>query len=101
MDEPGFVADSRTQQAVIMNLVIIGEVASKLLRDHTSFLATHPEVPWKSMKGMRNRIARGYFEIDLGIVWQTVRTSLPTLLEQLPAIREEAVGAPGNEPASP
>src|SRR5579859_1731622 len=73
MDEPGFVADSRTQQAVIMNLVIIGEVASKLLRDHTSFLATHPEVPWKSMKGMRNRIARGYFEIDLGIVWQTVR----------------------------
>jgi uncharacterized protein with HEPN domain len=98
MDEAGFVADTRTQQAVIMNLVIIGEVAAKLLKDHASFLEARPEVPWKSMRGMRNRIAHGYFEIDLGIVWQTVQTSLPTLLAQLPAIREQAakLKAPGS-----
>jgi uncharacterized protein with HEPN domain len=99
MDEPGFVADTRTQQAVIMNLVIIGEVAAKLLKDHAPFLNTHPEVPWKSMRGMRNRIAHCYFEIDLRIVWQTVQASLPILLTQLPAIREEAASLKG--PGSP
>ena len=40
------------------------------------------------MRGMRNRIAHGYFEIDLDVVWDTVKTALPQLLEQLPAIRE-------------
>jgi uncharacterized protein with HEPN domain len=36
------------------------------------------------MRGMRNRIAHGYFDIDLNIVWETVRTALPDLLAQLP-----------------
>jgi len=85
-----FLADKRTQQAVIMNLVIIGEAATRLLKDHPDFLDAHPEVPWKSMKGMRNRIAHGYFEIDLGVVWETVQSALPELLARLPAIRDEA-----------
>jgi len=85
-----FLADKRTQQAVILNLVIIGEAATKLLKDYGQFLERHPEVPWRSMKGMRNRIAHGYFDIDLDIVWETVRTALPQLLERLPAIREDA-----------
>jgi uncharacterized protein with HEPN domain len=85
-----FLADKRTQQAVIMNLVVIGEAAARLLKDHAEFLDTHPEVPWKSMKGMRNRIAHGYFEIDLGVVWETVQSALPELLARLPAIRDEA-----------
>lgn len=42
------------------------------------------------MKGMRNRIAHGYFDIDLDVVWETVQTALPELLKQLPAIRREA-----------
>jgi uncharacterized protein with HEPN domain len=37
------------------------------------------------MKGMRNRIAHGYFDIDLGIVWDTVHADLPDLLKRLPA----------------
>ena len=85
-----FLADKRTQQAVILNLVIIGEAATKLLKDYSQFLERHPEVPWRSMKGMRNRIAHGYFDIDLDVVWATVRTALPQLLERLPAIREDA-----------
>lgn len=85
-----FLADKRTQQAVILNLVIIGEAATKLLKDYGQFLERHPEVPWRSMKGMRNRIAHGYFDIDLDVVWATVRTALPQLLERLPAIREDA-----------
>ena len=85
-----FVADKRTQQAVIMNLVIIGEAATKLLKDHADFLEIHPEIPWKNMKGMRNRIAHGYFEINLDVVWETAQEWLPELLKQLPAVRQDA-----------
>ena len=42
------------------------------------------------MKGMRNRVAHGYFSVDLEVVWQTVQTALPELLERLPAIRADA-----------
>lgn len=87
-----FLADKRTQQAVILNIVIIGEAATKLLKDYNDFLDKHPDVPWRSMKGMRNRIAHGYFEIDLDVVWETVKTALPQLLDRLPAIREDSNG---------
>lgn len=99
-DEMEFRADKRTQQAVMMNLIVLGEAATQLLKNHSTFLARHPEVPWTSMKGMRNRMAHGYFEINLTVVWETVRTALPSLLSQLPPILEAAaLEAPGdNEP---
>lgn len=44
------------------------------------------------MRGMRNRIAHGYFDINLDVVWDTVQLALPGLLEQLRAIGEDAEG---------
>lgn len=85
-----FLADKRTQQAVILNIVIIGEAATKLLGDYRGFLDQYPEVPWTSMKGMRNRIAHGYFDINLEVVWDTLQTALPELLQRLPAVRNDA-----------
>ena len=85
-----FFLDKKTQQAVILNLILIGEEATKVLRDHAPFAQRHPQVPWRSMKGMRNRIAHGYFEIDLDTVWETVRTALPELVAQLPAVQANA-----------
>ncbi len=90
MSKRDFLADPRTQQAVILNIVVIGELATRLLKDHATFLDRHPDVPWRSMKGMRNRIAHGYFDIDLGVVWETVQSALPRLQGQLPAIRDDA-----------
>ncbi len=90
LDKNDFLADKRTQQAVILNLVIIGEAATKLLKDYEQFLDQHPGIPWRSMKGMRNRIAHGYFEINLEVVWDTVQTALPQLLERLPDILKNA-----------
>lgn len=81
-----FVADKRTQQATVLNLLVIGELAAKVLSDDAAFATEHNRVPWRSMVGMRNRIAHGYFEIDLDVVWQTVNTSLPSLLEALESI---------------
>lgn len=91
MDKDVFLTDTRTQQAVILNIIVIGEVATKLLKDYGSFLDQHTDVPWRSMKGMRNRIAHGYFDIDLAVVWETVQTALPQLLSSLPTIRDAAL----------
>lgn len=85
-----FLEDRRTQQAVIMSFIIIGGAATKLMDSDVEFTQAHPEVPWRSMRGMRNRIAHGYFDIDLDLVWETIQTALPELLKQLPAVREIA-----------
>lgn len=69
-----------------MNLMIIGEASTKLLQECSEFTEKYPELPWRSMKGMRNRIAHGYFVIDMEIVWETVQIVLPQLLVQLDSL---------------
>ena len=85
-----FLADKRTQQAVIMSLIILGEAATKVMEGYAEFTQTHAQVPWRHMRGMRNRIAHGYFDINLDLVWDTVQTALPELLQQLPVVRRDA-----------
>jgi uncharacterized protein with HEPN domain len=91
MRKDAFLADKRTQQAVFMSLIAVGEAATKLVQECPDFAAAHAKVPWSSMKGMRNRMAHGYWDIDLDIVWATVQSSLPHLLAQLPPALEEAM----------
>lgn len=85
-----FLTDKRTQQAVMMSLIIIGEAATKVMDSYAGFSQAHPEVPWRSMRNMRNRMAHGYFEINLDVVWDTVQEWLPELLKQLPTVRQNA-----------
>lgn len=82
-----FFADKRTQQAVIMSLIIVGEAATKVMDGYAEFARAYPQVPWRNMRGMRNRIAHGYFDINLDVVWDTVQMALPDLLKQLSVIR--------------
>ena len=79
-----FCADKRTQNAVVMSLIVIGEAAIQVMDNYPKFAAQHTQVPWRSMRGMRNRIAHGYFDINLDVVWDTVQTALPKLLADLP-----------------
>lgn len=90
MAQGEFLEDKRTQQAVIMSLIIIGEAATKVMDSHPEFARAHAEVPWRSMRGMRNRIAHGYFDINLEVVWDTVQTALPELLKQLDLVRRDS-----------
>ncbi len=90
LSKADFLADRRTQQAVIMSLIIIGEAAMRVMDRYAGFAQKYAEVPWRSMRGMRNRIAHGYFDINLDVVWDTVVTALPELLEQLRDIRSDA-----------
>lgn len=82
-EKDDFLADKRTQQAVILNLIILGEAATKLMDNYPEATAARPEIEWRSMRGMRNRIAHGYYDIDLDVVWETVSSALPELLSAL------------------
>lgn len=94
-----FLEDKRTRQAVIMSLIIIGEAATKVMDGYPAFADANPEVPWRSMRGMRNRIAHGYFDIDLDVVGDTVQTALPELLRRYP-LPEAPQERPGKRPSA-
>ena len=64
-----------------------GETVNRLHDDDADFLVRHPTLPWSAMRGMRNRIAHGYFDIDMAIVWETVHRDLPSLIAQLTILR--------------
>jgi len=83
LSKADFVDDRKTQQAVILNILVIGEAATQLANEYPEFVAVHSELPWKQMRGMRNRMAHGYFETNLDIVWETVQQSLPELEQQI------------------
>lgn len=91
--KPDFLSDRRTQQAVVLNLITIGEIATRIMGEYAEFIARQPDIPWRQMRGMRNRMAHGYFDINLEIVWDTVQTALPVLEQQVSkALAEEKRG---------
>ena len=65
---------------------------------HSAFAAEPNHIPWRSMRGMRNRIAHGYFDIDLEVVWETTQQWFPELLKQLPALRQDAESEGRDDP---
>jgi len=91
MNKDDFLADKRTKGAVVMSLIVIGEATTRILDRYPAFAVRHPEISWQAMRGMRNRIAHGYIDINYNIVWEAVETALPGLLARLPALRDDAV----------
>ena len=96
-----FLEDKRTQQAVIMSLVVIGEAATKVMDGYADFTQAHADIPWHSIRGMRNRIAHGYFQINLDVVWETVQNALPQLGLQLTTVLEDLTQKSNNDKANP
>jgi uncharacterized protein with HEPN domain len=72
-----FDADETLRLALSYLLQIIGEAASHVSRDTKR---AHPDIPWRSIVGMRHRLVHGYFQIDEDVVWKTVTTELEPLL---------------------
>ena len=66
--------------AVVKNIEIIGEAAYMLTE---GFQVSHPETPWKMIKGMRNYIVHEYFQIDNVVVWDVITNELTSLREQI------------------
>lgn len=57
MSKADFLVDRRTQRAVVLNPITIGEIAARVMSEHPDFVANHPDIPWRQMRGMRNRMA--------------------------------------------
>ncbi len=84
--EEQFRCDKKIQFALVRCVEIVGEAAARL---SPTYRNTHPEIPWASIIGMRNRLVHVYFDIDLDLLWHTVRVELPKLYSQVLLFLEE------------
>lgn len=78
--------DRKLKHALVRLLEIIGEAANGM---SSSIKEEYPDIPWKEMIGMRNRLIHGYFDVDLDIVWQTVSKDIPPLKPLLENVIDE------------
>lgn len=69
--------------SVVKDIEILGEAASKVSEEGRNAC---PEIPWRDVVAMRNRLIHGYFDINLDIVWHTVTEELPPIIRQLEKI---------------
>ena len=77
MSYSDFVSDKKTVNAVIRSLEVIGEATKNLPE---SFRSNYPDVSWKQMAGMRDKLIHNYFGIDIQMVWQAVEKHIPHIL---------------------
>ena len=78
-----FFKDNQCRDAVVRCIEVIGEAASRLSQEcQTEF----PQVPWKSIISMRNRLIHAYFDINLNTIWSTITEDLPPLIDALEKI---------------
>ncbi len=75
-----FEKDTKTQDAVVRNIEIVGEAVKRL---SSGFKRRHPNVPWKQMAGMRDVIIHRYFGVALDIVWKVATKDLPEAITRL------------------
>lgn len=76
----GLVDDQMLQFAMVRAIEIIGEAAGRVSE---GVQKSAPEIPWREAVGIRNRLVHAYFDVDLGILWQTAVESVPQLQERL------------------
>ncbi len=76
LTEEGFCSNRLVQDGVIRRIEIIGEAVKNL---DEKFRANYPDIPWKEMARMRDKIAHEYFGVDLKRVWEVVKRDLPEL----------------------
>ncbi len=83
MAEEVFLENQLVQDAVIRNFEIIGEASNNIDKHYPDFAAEHPELPLAFAYQMRNAVAHGYFRVDFGIVWNTIRSDIRGLHVQV------------------
>ncbi|MCY3701295.1 MAG: DUF86 domain-containing protein [Rhodospirillales bacterium] len=87
--------DRQLVLALVKDIEIVGEAATQVTKPARQQL---PDIPWERIVGMRNRLVHAYFDINLDIVWETVRGDLPELISLLDsAISPERGPAPEAE----
>lgn len=86
LDSDNFKADQLRIDAVLFNLMTIGEAIKNIPQEMRD---KYPNVRWRDIGRFRDRIVHHYFKLDLDIVWEVVAIHLPILIEQVEKLLEE------------
>lgn len=76
MDVKEFLDNTEKRWAIVSQLSIIGEATNRLSNE---FKDSNPEIPWREIAAMRNRLIHGYDQINWKLVWETIQRDLPPL----------------------
>lgn len=85
LTEEQFQKDEKAKRAFVRSLEIIGEASKNF---PLFYRESHPEIPWKVMGRMRDRLIHHYFGVDYPVVWDTVVTDIPPLAEKIEKLIE-------------
>lgn len=77
------MSDTKTQDAIVRNLEIIGEASKNL---SSELKTAHASVPWKQIAGMRDKLIHEYFGVNLALVWESAERDIPRLQLTVDAI---------------
>jgi uncharacterized protein with HEPN domain len=95
MTYDSFLCDTRTQDAVIRNLEILGEASKRI---SAGLRIRYPDLPWREMAGVRDRLIHDYFGVNPDIVWHIINAELPdvaTAINDIEAGIEAGIEAKG------
>ncbi len=84
-----FIEDSKTQDAVIRNIEIIGEAVKKLSEET---MESYPNIPWRIIAGTRDRLIHGYFGVNIDIVWEIATIDVVDLMKEIKKIENDLNG---------
>ena len=82
-----FTCDPKTFDAVVRNLIVIGEAARQVPQE---IINAYPKLPWTEMRALRNVLTHEYDRVGVGIIWDTIRNDLPPLTPALELILQRA-----------
>ena len=86
LEKPQLIIDETLKRAIVRSLEIIGEAAKKV---PDTFRQNHPNIDWRAMAGMRDKLIHAYFGIDYDIVWDVVKNKIPDLKTHLESILQQ------------
>lgn len=92
MKREAFHGDRKTVNAVVRSLEVLGEAARSIPE---TVRQKYPEIPWKNIIGMRNKLIHEYFGIDVSMIWETIRTDLVPLKSSIAEMRSAEMGKSG------